>query len=235
MSSKQMSDRKVAYLEEVTKVYGEGRNSVRALDGVNLSVLSGEFIAVVGPSGSGKSTLLHILGCMDIPTTGTVEIDGEPVPRTNERKRTELRGEKIGFVFQSFHLLNELTVRENVELPRMFLRRSGEKKLAEIGELIDKVNMPRAVLDRRPSEISGGERQRVAIARALANDPSMLLCDEPTGNLDSANSDSVMKIFDGLNEEGVTIIVVTHNPSVADHASRIVTMRDGKLLGEVGE
>lgn len=225
-----MNERHIADLQDVTKVYGSGRNTVTALRGVNLRIDPGEFLAVVGPSGSGKSTLLHILGCMDVPTTGTVEIDGEPVPRENERKRTALRGEKIGFVFQAFHLLNELSVRENIELPRMFLRRTNGSRLLKPEELIAKVHMPVALLNRRPTEISGGERQRVAIARALANNPSMLLCDEPTGNLDSANSEAVMAIFDSLNRAGGTIVVVTHNPEVASHASRVVTLKDGQVV-----
>lgn len=218
----------VALLEDVSKVYGEGPGSVEAISRVNLEVKSGEFIAIIGPSGSGKSTLLHILGCMDIPTTGKVEIDGEPVPRENENKRTNLRGEKIGFVFQSFHLLNDLTVRENIELPHLFLRDSG-KKLPTPEKLVGMVNLPTKILHRMPTAISGGERQRVAIARALANDPTILLCDEPTGNLDSANSKAVMDIFNQLNRKGATIIVVTHNPEVAAHASRIVSMKDGVL------
>ncbi len=229
-----MNERPIAYLQDVTKVYGSGRNTVAALRGINLQIDPADFLAVVGPSGSGKSTLLHILGCMDIPTTGSIEIDGESVPRENERKRTQLRGEKIGFVFQAFHLLNELSVRENIELPRMFLRRNDGKKLPTAEELIEKVHMPLAVLDRRPTEISGGERQRVAIARALSNNPSMLLCDEPTGNLDSANSTAVMGIFDSLNHAGATIVVVTHNPEVAAHAARTVSLKDGRIVGAVG-
>lgn len=223
----------VALLEHVTKDYGEGRGLVRALKGIDLTVRRGDFLAIIGPSGSGKSTLLHILGCMDIPTTGKVEIDGVPVPRKSDTQRTQLRGEKIGFVFQSFHLLYDLTVRENIDLPRIFLRRKSGRRLPEPEELVGMVNLPRAVLERRPTEISGGEAQRVAIARALANNPSILLCDEPTGNLDTANSDSVMQIFDKLSKEGTTIVVVTHNPAVARHAARVVKVQDGSILEEV--
>ena len=227
-----MGQEPVALLEQVTKEYGEGRSRVTALKGIDLRINPGDFLAVVGPSGSGKSTLLHILGCMDIPTTGKVEIDGQPVPRKSDAERTRLRGEKIGFVFQSFHLLHDLTVRENIELPRLYLRRKNGRKLPDPEELIQLVNLPRAVLDRRPTQISGGEAQRVAIARALSNAPSILLCDEPTGNLDTANSDAVMEVFEGLAHEGTTIAIVTHNPVVAHHARRVVTMRDGLLTEE---
>lgn len=222
----------VALLENVEKEYGVGPSRVRALKGINLRIDPGDFLAVIGPSGSGKSTLLHILGCMDVPTTGRVEIDGQPVPRESDTERTRLRGEKIGFVFQQFHLLYDISVRENIELPRLFLRQRDHAKLPEPEELVKLVNLPRAVLDRRPTQISGGEAQRVAIARALSNAPSLLLCDEPTGNLDSANSDSVLKIFDSLSKQGTTIAIVTHNPAVAHHADRVVTIKDGFLTEE---
>jgi ABC-type lipoprotein export system ATPase subunit len=187
----------------------------------------------MGPSGSGKSTLLHILGCMDVPTSGTVKIDGVPVPRESDSERTRLRSERIGFVFQSFHLLRDLTVRENLELPQVYLRRKVGKHLPKAEELIRKVRLPAALLDRHPTQISGGEAQRVAIARALANDPSLLLGDEPTGNLDTVNSEAVMRVFETLwKEEGATIVLVTHNPEVAARAERIVRVADGRIASE---
>jgi putative ABC transport system ATP-binding protein len=223
-----MDEGPAALLEDVTKEYGEGASRVEALKHVNLTVRRGEFLAVIGASGSGKSTLLHMLGCMDIATHGKVEIDGHPVPKRNDSERTLLRGEKIGFVFQSFYLLSDLTIRENIELPRVFLRAKG-RTLPTAEDLVDMVNLPRRVLNRRPTQISGGEAQRVAIARALANDPSILLCDEPTGNLDTANSKAIMEVFDNLSKEKATIVVVTHNPAIADHAMRRVSMKDGML------
>lgn len=222
----------VAFLRGVTKTYGEGAARVHALRGVDLTVREGEFVAIMGPSGSGKSTLLHILGCMDVPSAGEVEIDGVPVPRESDSERTRLRSERIGFVFQSFHLLRDLTVRENLELPQVYLRRKAGKRLPAPEELIRRVRLPRALLDRHPTQISGGEAQRVAIARALANSPSLLLGDEPTGNLDTVNSEAVMGIFDHLWEEGATIVLVTHNPEVAEHAERVVRVGDGRIARE---
>jgi putative ABC transport system ATP-binding protein len=227
-----MDDAPAALLEDVTKEYGEGPSRVEALKHVNLTVRRGEFLAVIGASGSGKSTLLHMLGCMDVATHGKVEIDGHPVPKRNDSERTRLRGEKIGFVFQSFYLLSDLTIRENIELPRVFLRRKNGQELPTAEKLVDMVKLPRRLLNRRPTQISGGEAQRVAIARALANDPSILLCDEPTGNLDTANSKVIMDVFDNLSKDGATIVVVTHNPAIADHAMRRVSMKDG-LLSDV--
>ena len=222
----------VAFLKGVTKTYGEGAAKVHALRGVDLTVREGEFVAIMGPSGSGKSTLLHILGCMDVPSEGDVEIDGVAVPRQSDSERTRLRSERIGFVFQSFHLLRDLTVRENLELPQVYLRRKEGKRLPTPEELIARVRLPAALLDRHPTQISGGEAQRVAIARALANSPSLLLGDEPTGNLDTTNSDAVMRIFDHLSKEGATIVLVTHNPEVAQHAQRVVRVGDGRIVRE---
>ncbi|MDE1821726.1 MAG: ABC transporter ATP-binding protein [Euryarchaeota archaeon] len=222
----------VAFLRGVAKTYGEGASEVHALRGVDLTVRSGEFVAIMGPSGSGKSTLLHILGCMDVPTEGEVEIDGVPVPRQSDSERTRLRSERIGFVFQQFHLLRDLTVRENLELPQVYLRRREGKHLPTPEQLIRRVRLPAALLDRHPTQISGGEAQRVAIARALANAPSLLLGDEPTGNLDTVNSSAVMRIFDQLSREGATIVLVTHNPEVAEHAQRVVRVGDGRIVRE---
>jgi putative ABC transport system ATP-binding protein len=224
-----MSDTPAAVLRDVHKEYGQGASGVTAIKDINLTIKQGEFVAVIGPSGSGKSTLLHILGCMDVPTSGDVEIDGHPVPKKNDSERTMLRGEKIGFVFQSFHLMGDLTVKENLELPRIFLRRKGGPPLPTPQELLKTVNLPKRLLNRRPNQISGGEAQRVAIARALANNPCILLCDEPTGNLDTANSNSIMQVFDKLWRDGATIVVVTHNPAIAQHAQRRVAMVDGTL------
>ena len=214
------------------KTYGQGAAAVHALQGVDLKVERGEFVAIMGPSGSGKSTLLHILGCMDVPSSGEVAIDGVPVPRESDSERTRLRSERIGFVFQSFHLLRDLTVRENLELPRIYLRHREGKELPSAEELIARVRLPKKLLGRYPTQISGGEAQRVAIARALSNAPSLLLGDEPTGNLDTVNSEAVMQVFEHLWSEGATIVLVTHNPEVAERAQRVVRVGDGRIVRE---
>ncbi len=220
--------------EAVAKTFIEDVLSVDVLRRVDIVVRPADTIAIVGASGAGKSTLLHLLAGLDQPTSGRIWVDGQDMGRLSEAERGRVRNRILGFVYQFHHLLQEFTALENVAMPLLIRREPVRRAHQRAQAMLKRVGLADRALH-KPSELSGGERQRVAIARALANDPSMLLCDEPTGNLDSANSDSVMKIFDGLNEEGVTIIVVTHNPSVADHASRIVTMRDGKLLGEVGE
>jgi putative ABC transport system ATP-binding protein len=218
-------------VENVKKIYRMGDNEVRALDGVSLVVEEGEFLIVMGPSGSGKTTLLHLMGCLDKPTEGEIYIASTPVSKLNDSQLAKIRNKMVGFVFQQFNLLPRLTALENVELPMIYAgvpksaRRKKAKELLELVGLGDR-------LHHRPTQLSGGQMQKVAIARALANDPMVLLADEPTGNLDSKSGEEILKIFSELNERGQTIIIVTHDPEVAKHAGRIVRMRDGKIVSE---
>ncbi|WP_448516443.1 ABC transporter ATP-binding protein [Pseudothermotoga sp.] len=218
-------------VENVKKIYKMGDNEVRALDGVSLAVEEGEFLIVMGPSGSGKTTLLHLMGCLDKPTEGEIYIASTPVSKLNDSQLAKIRNKMVGFVFQQFNLLPRLTALENVELPMIYAgvpkaaRRKKAKELLELVGLGDR-------LHHRPTQLSGGQMQRVAIARALANDPMVLLADEPTGNLDSKSGEEILKIFSELNERGQTIIIVTHDPEVAKHGDRIVRMRDGKIVSE---
>lgn len=213
---------------ELTKLYRRGAEEVRALDGVSLEAPAGTFGAVVGPSGAGKSTLLHLLGCMDTPTSGRLWLDGEPVEQMGEAARTRMRQERIGFVFQHFGLVPTLTVAENVALPTLFGRRSGRDRVEELLETVGLAHRR----THRPQQLSGGEMQRVAIARALVNGPRLLLADEPTGNLDSAAGEVVLDLFRRLNREGLTVIVVTHNPALAAAAERQWILRDGRLIAD---
>ncbi len=217
-------------LIDVVKKYRIGIHEVVALNGVSLSVEDGEFVAVMGPSGSGKSTLLYLIGCLDKPTSGMVLIDGLDTSKLSDRELTELRRDKIGFIFQQYYLIPTLTALENVELPMVFKGVSKEKRLRRAEDLLELVGLGKKK-DRKPNELSGGEQQRVAIARALANGPSILLCDEPTGNLDTKSGREVMDIIKRLNvEEGVTVVLVTHNPSLSDYADRVIRIRDGRIV-----
>lgn len=218
-------------VENVKKIYRMGDNEVRALDGVSLVVEEGEFLIVMGPSGSGKTTLLHLMGCLDKPTEGEIYIASTPVSKLNDSQLAKIRNKMVGFVFQQFNLLPRLTALENVELPMIYAgvpKSARQKKAKELLELVGLGDR----LHHRPTQLSGGQMQRVAIARALANDPMVLLADEPTGNLDSKSGEEILKIFSELNERGQTIIIVTHDPEVAKHAGRIVRMRDGKIVSE---
>src|ERR1051326_2075836 len=208
------------------KVYARGREQVRALDNVTFEVRRGEFVAVVGPSGSGKTTLLNLIGCMDSPTSGTLELLGRPAEKLSEQERTHLRRERIGFVFQHFGLLPTLTVSENVTLPAFFARRRPGRR---VSELLEKVGLQHRG-DHRPHELSGGEMQRAPIARALTTEPQLLLADEPTGNLDTAAGQSIVALFDQLNRDGLTIVVVTHNAILARAAQRRIELNDGRLV-----
>jgi putative ABC transport system ATP-binding protein len=208
----------------LTKSYQRGREAVRALDGVSFNIQHGEFVAITGPSGAGKSTLLNILGCVDNPSSGTLELCGRMVHKLVDRERTELRRTAIGFVFQHFGLLPTLTVAENVALPGLLAHRRDK---ANVGELLKKVGLDHRH-DHRPRELSGGEMQRVAIARALANQPRLLLADEPTGNLDTKTGAAIISLFHKLNQEGLTVIVVTHNSELANSAHRQIILEDGR-------
>lgn len=224
----------VATFENVTKVYQMGEVAVRALAGVSIEFKPGTFWAIMGPSGSGKSTMLNLLGCLDRPTSGRFLLDGNDVAELDDDALSELRLWKLGFVFQSFNLIAQLTVRENIELPLTYLGwdPSEGHELAE--NLAEKVGLAER-LDHRPSELSGGQQQRVAIARALINDPSVLLADEPTGNLDSATGDQIMDLLIELHAQGKTILMVTHEPDVAEAASHRLHMRDGLIDRIEGE
>jgi putative ABC transport system ATP-binding protein len=230
MSVSREADGVVVSTTALTKVYERGREQVRALDNVSFEVRRGEFVAVVGPSGSGKTTLLNLVGCMDAPTSGTIQLRGKPVESLTEQERTHLRREHIGFVFQHFGLLPTLTVAENVALPAFFARRQLDER---VSELLEKVGLHHR-RDHRPHELSGGEMQRVAIARALINGPELLLTDEPTGNLDSAVGNTIIDLFHQFNAEGLTILTVTHNAALTAAAHRQLSLRDGRLTGAAG-
>lgn len=212
----------------LSKVYPRGREQVRALDHVTFEVRRGEFVAVIGPSGSGKSTLLNLVGCMDAPSSGTLELLGQSVEHLTERERTHLRRDHIGFVFQHFGLIPTLTVAENMALPAFFTRRRLGQRA---DELLEKVGLSHR-RDHRPHELSGGEMQRVAIARALVNGPQLLLADEPTGNLDSATGANITALLQELHADGLTIVVATHNVRLAAVAQRRLCLRDGRLVRE---
>ncbi|MEM1578236.1 MAG: ABC transporter ATP-binding protein [Archaeoglobaceae archaeon] len=216
-------------LIDVHKVYNVGYYEVQALNGVTLSLEEGEFVAIMGPSGSGKSTLLHIIGCLDKPTKGEVRINDIETSKLSDRELTKIRRDSIGFIFQQYNLIPTLTSLENVELPMIFKGIAREERKKKAMYLLSQVGIE-DVADRKPNEISGGQQQRVAIARALANDPAILLCDEPTGNLDSKTGKQVMEIIKKMNKErNVTVVLVTHDLSLADYAERIIRIRDGKI------
>ncbi|MET1125086.1 MAG: ABC transporter ATP-binding protein [Archaeoglobaceae archaeon] len=217
----------VVELVNVHKIYRTAYYEVHALRGVSLRVKSGEFLVVMGPSGSGKSTLLNMIGCLDKPTKGEVIIKGVETSKLSDRELTNLRRDTIGFIFQQYNLIPTLTALENVELPMVFKGVPKDERERRAAELLKLVGLGEAA-DRKPNELSGGQQQRVAIARALANDPEILLCDEPTGNLDSRTGEQVMEIIKGLNEEeGVTVILVTHNSELKKYGDRVVYIRDG--------
>jgi putative ABC transport system ATP-binding protein len=220
-------------LEGVVRIYGSGSaDQVVALNGVDLVIQAGEMVAVMGPSGSGKSTLLHIIGCLDRPTRGRYFLRGRPVEDLDEDELARIRNREIGFVFQAFHLLPRATAIENVELPLVYARVPPEERRRRAMEALAMVNLTHRARH-RPSELSGGERQRVAIARARVNRPSVILADEPTGNLDSRSSDEVMRILQDLWRQGQTIVVVTHERDIAKYCERVVLMRDGRIVGDV--
>lgn len=205
-----------------------GPPPLTALHPCELSITDGEFVAVVGPSGSGKSTLLNVLGLLDRPTVGTYELDGVDTSRISESRRTDLRAQRMGFIFQAFHLLPHRTARENVMLALLYQGVHPSRRRVAAAEVLDRVGLGHRA-EALPSQLSGGERQRVAIARALVAGPSLLLCDEPTGNLDSENSDNVLGLIRGLRDDRMTIVMITHDAHVAGHADRVITIRDGVL------
>jgi putative ABC transport system ATP-binding protein len=220
----------IVHVEGVTRVYEMGKTQVRALRGVDLKVEAGEMVAVMGASGSGKSTLMNILGCLDVPTSGTYRLDGTAVDGLSRNQLADLRNQKLGFVFQGFNLLARTSALENVELPLLYDRTGRWRGTREVAKrALERVGLGER-LDHQPSELSGGQQQRVAIARALVTEPRLLLADEPTGNLDSRTSIEVMELFQELNDQGITILLVTHEQDIACYAKRIVEMRDGRIL-----
>jgi len=217
--------------KNLTKIFTTEEVETTALNNVNLEVQEGELVAVMGPSGCGKSTLLHIAGMLDNPTNGEYYFMGEEVSRYSEKKRANLRKGNIGFVFQSFNLIDELTVFENIELPLLYLGVSTAERKRIVNEMLELLELiPRK--NHFPQQISGGQQQRVAVARALIADPKVILADEPTGNLDSSHGDEVMKLLVGLNEKGTTVIMVTHSPAYADYANRVIHLFDGHIVTE---
>jgi putative ABC transport system ATP-binding protein len=225
-----MSETAVICVRELTKTYAVGEIEVRALRGISLDISRGEFVALTGPSGSGKSTFMHLAGCLDRPTSGTYELNGRDVSRLSKRDLALVRNREIGFVFQGFNLLTRTSAIENVELPMLYGSPvSAKERRRRAAAALEAVGLGTR-LDHHPNQLSGGQQQRVAIARALVNNPSLLLADEPTGNLDSRTSIEVMGIFQRLNtEKGITIVVVTHEPDIAEYATRIVGFRDGRV------
>ena len=215
-------------LDKVSKVYIRTKVETRALEDITLRVAAGEFVAVTGPSGCGKSTLLNVLGIMDAPTSGTYTLDGMNVYEHSERELVELRNKHIGFIFQSFNLLESPSVFENVELPLIYRKMDKKERRAKVTAILESLKL-RDYADFHPTELSGGEQQRVAVARALVGDPKLVLADEPTGNLDSKSGEVVMQLLETMNKNGVTIIMVTHSASYAARAHRVVEMLDGKI------
>jgi len=227
-----MNKRPVIELRDVWKVYQVGDVKVEALRGLNWKVYQGEFVAIQGPSGSGKSTAMNMVGCLDIPSKGHIYLDGQDISRLSESGLAQIRGKKIGFIFQKFNLINTLSAAENVMLPLMFLnvpedeRRSIAEKVLSVVELTNR-------MEHKPNELSGGQQQRVAIARALAVNPDIILADEPTGNLDSKSGAIVMSFLEKLHEQGKTIVMVTHDDHLAQYAQRIAVLKDGEIVENI--
>jgi putative ABC transport system ATP-binding protein len=219
---------KVIRMEGIRKVYDTGKIQVEALKGVDLQVCAGEFIALVGPSGSGKSTLMNLIGCLDTPTSGTYELRGESVAEMDKEQLATIRNRRVGFVFQSFNLLPQISAFENVELPLLFGGLSGRARRERVTELLERVGLADR-MEHKPTELSGGQMQRVAIARAVAMEPDILLADEPTGNLDSSSGQDIMSLFTELWAQGRTIIVITHDPALAQRADRQIEIHDGNI------
>ncbi len=227
-------DQQIIRVENLTKIYGSGEIAVTALDGVNLIINEGEFVAIMGPSGSGKSTLMNILGCLDRPTEGHYWLGGEDVSKLNKTELARVRNRKIGFVFQSYNLLARTSALKNVTLPLLYNTNGSQTKSASEREALALEALEMVGLgDRvhhRPNELSGGQQQRVAIARALVNDPLMILADEPTGNLDSRSAEEIVDILRELHQRGRTIVMITHEPAMAAHAQRVIQLRDGCVV-----
>ena len=225
--------KEVIRIEHLNKVYATGAVEVHALNDGNLTICEGEYVAIMGQSGSGKSTLMNILGCMDRKISGSYYLEGIDVAKQGENELSRIRNQKIGFVFQAFQLIPRTSAMKNVEIPMIYAGMSGEKRKKRAQQLLEKVGLG-ARCHHLPNELSGGQKQRVAIARALANDPAILLADEPTGNLDTAASHEIMDFFTKLNEEGATVIVVTHEEDIAAYTKRIIRFQDGCIISDTG-
>ena len=221
-------EKKVPVIEmrDITKIYNVGGEEVRALNGACFTVYEGEFVSIIGPSGSGKSTLMNIIGCLDVADSGTYLLDGKEVGKYSERQLAKIRNRKIGFVFQSFNLLTRMSAERNVELPLIYRRISRRKREEMVDEALARVGLQERA-QHKPTELSGGQQQRVAIARALVTKPSLILADEPTGNLDSATGEDIMRLFHELHKEGHTLVLITHNEEIAEQAERCIRIRDG--------
>src|ERR1035437_3176189 len=222
----------VIVTQNLWKTYEMGDQQVNALCGVNLRVRHNEYVAIMGPSGSGKSTLMNLIGCLDSPTRGRYWLNGHDVSALNDDELARIRNKEIGFVFQTFNLLARATALHNVELPLIYNGTPSAERIARAKEVLESVNLGSRMMH-KPNELSGGQRQRVAIARALVNHPSIILPDEPTGNLDSKTGDEIMALFDDLHAQGNTIVVVTHEPDIAEYAHRIITLRDGAIFSDL--
>jgi len=218
-------------VSNLTKIYNTAAGETIALNDVSFTIKKGEFVAIMGPSGSGKSTLMHLLGCLDTPTSGTYILDGENVEKLTDDELADIRNRKIGFIFQAFNLLPRTTVLQNVMLPMRYAGISEEERRKRATKYLEMVGLGER-LDHTSNQISGGQQQRVAIARGLTMDPALLLADEPTGNIASAQAEEVMAIFQDINEKGHTVVMITHEPDIASHAKRIITVKDGKLLSD---
>lgn len=218
----------VIHLEEIRKSYYLGKNELPVLKGVSLDIFKNEYVALMGPSGSGKSTLMNILGCLDTPTSGTYVLSGHDVSKMDDNDLARVRGKEIGFVFQQFNLMPRLTAAENVAIPLIYAGIGKKERMEKAMAMLEKVKLENRA-DHKPNELSGGQCQRVAIARALVNDPSLILADEPTGNLDTKTSIEIMEIFGAIHSSGNTVVLVTHEEDIADHARRIIRLRDGVI------
>ncbi len=219
----------VIEVRNVEKIYKMGDVEVPALDGVDIVINRGEFVAIMGPSGSGKSTAMNMVGCLDVPTKGKVFLDGHDISQLGESELAQIRGKKIGFIFQTFNLINSISAIENVELPMIFQGVSKDERMEIAKKLLSLVDLGDR-MEHKPTEMSGGQQQRVAVARALANDPEVILADEPTGNLDSRTGEEIIGLIGKLHKEGKTIIMVTHDEDIAKHAQRIIRLKDGKVV-----
>ena len=221
--------KKVATLEGISKTYGKDDLTVKALDSINLEIYKGDYLAVMGASGSGKSTAMNIIGCLDRPSEGVYKLNGVPVENLSDDELAEIRNQKLGFVFQQFHLLSDATALENVILPMIYAGIEPEQRIERGKNALKKVGLSER-MNNRPNQLSGGQQQRVAIARAIINNPAILLADEPTGALDSKTTEDVLDLFDKLHESGITIVLVTHEDEVANRAKKIAKFKDGKIV-----